>query len=465
MPQSVNVELPYKFELRDYQQGFWDAMTEQEYKRAVLVWHRRAGKDRVAFNYLLMQAVLKKGTYFLMYPTYQQARKAVWEGIGDDQMSYLDHIPPELLARKNNQQMLIELTNGSIIRLLGTDRFDNNVGTNPQGVVLSEYSIQDPQAWNLIRPILKVNKGWAVFIYTPRGMNHGYELYRTAQQNPDKYFCQKLTVDDTGVLTPEDIEEERNEGMSDELINQEYYCDFLSAMPGAIFAKYVDEAAQRGRITSVPYEPQYPVYTVWDIGVQDKMAVLFFQLVGKEIRIIESISRSGSSMREIIGELKNERDYIYEAHYLPHDAKQREATTGMNRFEFAEREGLKNVKQVPHVERSVGIDFVAGLLRKAYIDKYNCTDAIQAWRNYHREWDDKKQMYKDEPVHDWSSHYSDALRYLAVLMQPSITAGVNEPYTEEELDRMLNSEHAMQNKKVRKQWEKRLRRLQRGSSI
>jgi hypothetical protein len=461
---SLSIELPYKFDLRDYQKPFWYAMTEQGYKRAALVWHRRAGKDRVAFNFLVQEAILRKGTYFLLYPTYEQARKAVWEGIGKDQISYLDHIPQQFMKRKNNQQMIIELVNGSIIRLLGTDRFNGNVGTNPVGCIFSEYAIQDPKAWQLMRPILRENGGWAVFIYTPRGKNHGWELYNLAQEN-DNFFVEKLTVNDTGVLTPDDIEEERQTGMSEEMISQEFYCDFNSAMPGAIYAKYVDEAVKQGRITRIPYDPEYPVYTVWDIGVRDRTAILFFQLVGREIRIVDAYSESGVNIGEVTNILLNAKDYTYAGHYLPHDAKHRESTTGETKFDFIERKGLKHVKQVPHVERSVGIDFVAGLLRKAYIDKNACKEAIEAWRAYRREWDNYRQIYKNEPVHDWSSHYADALRYLAVLMRPNVTAGINEPYSEEELERMATSDYAADNKKYRKKMEKRLRTLQRNKMI
>jgi hypothetical protein len=196
--------------------------------RAFIIHHRRAGKDKTCFNYLVKRALGRVGTYFYFLPEYTQARKVIWDNIDIDGFRMLDHIPKEIIAKTNESTLKVTLVNGSIIQLIGADTFDKSgVGTNPIGVVFSEYPITRADIWSFIRPILLVNKGWAIFNGTPRGQNHAYELYEMARNNPE-WFTEVLTITDTGVLTEEDIERERQEGMPEDMIQQEYYCKFIA---------------------------------------------------------------------------------------------------------------------------------------------------------------------------------------------------------------------------------------------
>jgi hypothetical protein len=163
-------------------------------------------------------------------PEFAQAKKVIWDNIDNDGFRMLDHIPKAVIANINATELKITLINGSVIQLMGADVFDKSgVGTNPIGVVFSEYSIQRPEIWNFVRPILAVNGGWAVFNFTPRGQNHAFQLLEMAKENPDDWFTQVLTVDDTNVLTGDDITRERNEGMSQAMIDQEFYCKFIES--------------------------------------------------------------------------------------------------------------------------------------------------------------------------------------------------------------------------------------------
>jgi len=224
----MELQVPHKFIPRDYQLPLFQAM-DGGIKRAILVWHRRAGKDKACWNYMIKRAFEKVGTYFYFLPEYSQAKKVIWDNIDNDGFKMLHHIPEELIQATNSQELKITLVNGSIIQLIGADNFHKSgVGTNPIGVVLSEYSINNPAVWNFIRPILKINGGWAIFNFTPRGQNHAYQLLEMAKNNPD-WFCQTLTVADTGILTEGEIEEERLEGMSQAMIDQEYYTKFIES--------------------------------------------------------------------------------------------------------------------------------------------------------------------------------------------------------------------------------------------
>jgi len=233
----MNIEVPYNFKPRAYQLPFLRAM-DSGCKRAILVWNRRSGKDKVCFNYTVKKAFERIGTYYYFLPTYSQGKKVIWDNIDNDGFRMLDHIPKELVKNTNATELKVELVNGSIIQLIGADEFKKSgVGTNPVGVVFSEYSITDPEAWKYLAPILAVNGGWAVFNFTPRGQNHAWKLLQQAKENT-KWFWEILTLKETKVLSDEDLEEERKTNPQD-IIEQEYFCKFIEGA-GAFFKRVME---------------------------------------------------------------------------------------------------------------------------------------------------------------------------------------------------------------------------------
>ena len=242
MAEVIDDLLPYKFEDRDYQTPLFDAM-DQGCRRAVCVWHRRSGKDKAAFNYMIKRANERVGAYFYFFPSYTQGKKVIWDGTDKEGFPFMSHIPKGFINGKPNEtEMKVKLNNGSLIQIIGTDNINSVVGTNPIGAVFSEYSLQNTKAWDFIRPILAENGGWAIFLYTPRGMNHGWKLIQQAKantfnaiNNPSGWFWQILTVDDTRAISREAIEQERNE-MPADLFEQEYYCKFIEGA-GAFFRR------------------------------------------------------------------------------------------------------------------------------------------------------------------------------------------------------------------------------------
>ena len=232
---ETQIQIPFNFEPRDYQLPFLKAM-DNGYKRAVIVWNRRAGKDKVCFNYMVRQALHDRvGTYYYFLPEFTQAKKVIWNNIDNDGFKMLDHIPKQAVKAINHSELKIELINGSIIQLIGADTFkQSGIGANVIGVVFSEYSVTSPDSWQFVAPILAVNGGWAIFNFTPRGKNHAWELLKKAEQN-DNWYTQLLTIDDTHVLTPEALEEEKRNN-PDAIIQQEYYCAFNEAA-GAFFRR------------------------------------------------------------------------------------------------------------------------------------------------------------------------------------------------------------------------------------
>lgn len=382
--------------------------------------HRRAGKDKVFMNILARECVKRIGTYFYILPYYKQARLIIWEGVDNEGFRFRDHIPPQIVKRRENQQMVLELVNGSIVRFLGSDNIDSIVGTNPVGVLFSEYSLHKPQAWNYLRPILAQNKGWALFNGTPRGKNHAYTLYRLALKSPE-WFTALLTVDDTTtdsgepVVSKDAIQAEVNAGMPPELVEQEFYCSFQAGMVGSYYTdlfKRID-AATPPQITKVPYEPNLPVTVAWDLGMNDENCLWFCQAHNQEFRLIDYYSNSGKELGHYIQYINN-TGYCIREHLLPHDVNVREYVSGRRRIDSFYKLGLRNLHVVPRVPIQDGINAVRQILPRCYFDETRCADGIECLRNYRREYDEKKNVFSNIPVHDEYSHGADAFRMLAV---------------------------------------------------
>jgi len=401
---------------RPYQLDFLRAM-DNGLKRAVLVWHRRAGKEIACFNWLVKQAYWHRvGTYVYFFPTSTLGRRILWDGANKDGKRFLDYIPKEIIdGNINNNEMKVRLTNGSVIQVIGSDQIIN-VGINPVGCVFSEFSLQDPKCWNFIRPILRENDGWAVFNFTPRGKNHAFDLYLMAKENPE-WYCQKLSINDTGVLTDADMDAERAEGMSEHLLQQEYYCNFDQGAEGAYYAKLLNQAELDGRLTRVPFDPATCVDTYWDLGVSDETVIILAQNVGNEIHIINMYRNQGEGLNHYARWLQEEGNkwgYVYGTHFAPHDIQVRELGSGaQTRKQIAKDLGI-DFEIVPNIPIQEGIESARGLFPRLWVDSDKCSFFIKAAENYHKRYNEKLNVYSDKPVHDWSSHCMDAFRYLAV---------------------------------------------------
>ena len=400
-----------KFFPRPYQLPILNAL-DNGIKRAVWCVHRRGGKDHTIFNWCIAELLKEPCTCFYVLPTYSQAKKVIWDAINNDGFRIIDYIPKEFIAQKNAQEMKIRLLNGSVFQLIGSDNIDSLMGTNPKIVVFSEFALQQPDAWDFIKPILRVNKGYAIFISTPRGRNHFHELFRMASVN-DGWFAQKLTIEDTGVLNAADVKQEIAEGMSEELAQQEYYCSFDRGVEGSYYSKLLQRMKEDERIIPLNYDPSKMVHTACDLGWDDDTAIIFFQVDNHFIKIIDCVSYSSKTLAYMKEELMK-RKYKYGTHLFPHDVEQIDGlSTGCTRKEILQDMEI----EVTTVKKGLiadGIETVKGLMQsKLIICEKNCQPLLRALDNYHRDWDDKHKVYSNKPRHDWSSHYADAVRYMA----------------------------------------------------
>jgi hypothetical protein len=420
-----------KLQLRSYQKPVFDALFNKDYKRLLCIWPRRAGKDIVGWNVIIRAALQKVGVYFYCAPTYSQGRKIIWDSITNEAVKFLDFLPKELIERKNDQQMKIHLKNGSLIQIIGSDSYDNSiVGSNPQGIIFTEWALSDERAWQFARPILMANDGWAMFNSTPRGKNHLWAMYQIALHS-GSWFSQKLTVEDTGHINEETIQRERASGeMSEDLIQQEYYTSFDMGVEGSFYAKYLDDMRRKGQISMVPFEQGFPVHTAWDIGVRDSTCIIFFQFVGQVVRIIDCYDNTKEGLEHYVqhmDQLKHDNGWTWGKHFAPHDIAVTEWGSGLSRAEKALSMGLKfettrdrynKLKSVvPAVSVMDGIETVRSSFSKIWIDEQRCAPLIKALENYRQEYDQKRKVYKHIPLHDWASHYADCMRYMCLSLQ------------------------------------------------
>lgn len=419
---DVRVKIPNGWAPKPHQIGLWRYMVGGG-KRAVAVWHRRAGKDNTALNWTAVAALQRVGTYWHMLPTLMQARKVVWDGIDGDGKRIIDQVWPEPARSKiRNDEMKIELINGSIWQLVGSDNYDSLVGANPVGVVFSEWSLTDPRAWDFVRPILAQNGGWAIFVFTPRGRNHGFELLELARTQPD-WFAQVQTVEDTGFISRTVIDMERRSGMSDDLIRQEYYCSFEAPNSGSYYGRLIEQAGAEDRITRVPYDPGLGVHTWWDLGVNDPTVIWFTQTVGSEHHVIDYYEGEGEGLAHYARVLQDKR-YAYAGHHFPHDVAVKELGSGKSRLETLKELGIQAMK-VPNLPIEDGIEATRQILPLCWFDEQKCAYALKALRSYSRDWDERRRAFATHPRHDWASHAADGFRYFAVGSQQ--TRVIREP--------------------------------------
>ena len=407
--------IPYKFQPRNYQLGFFKAI-DNGIKRALLVWPRRHGKDKTCINALVKKAVERTGNYYYIFPEYNQGRKALWDNIDKDGMRTIDHVPGAIIKSKNATEMKIELVNGSIIQIVGAADIDRIVGTNPVGVVFSEYSLIDPMVWGYIYPILAENGGFAWFNMTPRGKNHGLRLLESAQGN-NEWYLSHLNALQCGVFSAEELEKIKQEYFElygdYQLFEQEFMTSFAAPIQGAYFAVHMERAQNDGRIANVPYDALLPVNTYWDLGIDDSTTIWFAQLYGNEVRLIDYVEDSGEGLAHYINIL-NSKGYVYGKHYAPHDIEVRELTTGVSRKETAEKLGIRFETVKRPARKDEGIDAIRNLLSRCWFDATKTERGRDALSNYHKEFDEKRKVYKTQPYHDWSSHGVDGFQTLAL---------------------------------------------------
>jgi hypothetical protein len=379
---------------------------------AALVCHRRAGKTVALINDIIIGALeckLHRPQLAYIAPNYQQAKRIAWE--------YLKQFAAPLITQTHESELRVTLKNEAKIYLLGAEKADSLRGIYLDGAALDEFAQIRPSAVSqVILPCLSDRQGWLVYTGTPMGKNHFYNTWKRAQADPAWYGLM-LKASTSGILPKAELDLIKSQ-MEASDYEQEYECSFEAALRGAIYGTEMERAELEGRVGDFPVDPNYPVDVVCDLGYADDTVLTFFQTLPSGPRIVEVYSNNEMEWASYLDEmdLREVRDI-----YLPHDARAKNLQTGQSIVEMTLKRGYKP-RIVPDHKLRDGIASTRRILPFIQWHQPLTSGAVEAMKSYRREWDDKVGCYRDRPVHDWSSHTADCIRYLCVVyanMSPS----------------------------------------------
>lgn len=413
------VTLPNRWVPRDYQRPLWDYL-ERGGKRAIAIWHRRAGKDDVLLHRAAVSSFERVGNRWHMLPEYAQARKAIWSAVNPHTgKRRIDEAFPQAIRESTNEQeMFIRFVNGSTWQLVGSDRYDSLVGSGVVEVTFSEWALANPSAWAYIRPMLEENNGAAAFITTPRGDNHAKTMLDYAKGRPG-WFAEVLTAHDTKALSAEQLDEALSEyqalygtdfGLAK--FEQEYMCSFSGAMIGSYFGAEMNRAERQGRVYEFDIDWSHPVHCAWDLGKAVNNPIWCFQVIAGKPRIVDFYRPESDDLTDWVKWLN---DHGYTGNdYVPHDILVTEWGSKRTRYDTLKAAGRKPVR-LPMVSVADGLQAGRTTINEAtFRDTENVRFGINGLKNYRREWDDDLKTFREKPVKDWAEHIGSAWRYLAL---------------------------------------------------
>jgi phage terminase large subunit len=395
------IEIPYK--PREHQLKVHELLDGKRF--AVVVAHRRFGKTVAALNHLIREAVLnEKETprYAYIAPTYGQAKRVAWD--------YLVKYTTPLGGTNNISELRVDFW-GRRIQLYGSDNPDSLRGQFFDGVIIDEVGDQNPKIWtDIVRPALTDRKGWCLFIGTPKGHNHFKEL-RDRAEKEDGWGLLEFKASETGVVDETELRAAKNE-MGESKFRQEFECSFDAPIEGSYYGEMLNELEEKKHMQEIPREELSRTFTAWDLGMGDSTSIWVAQLVGTEVRLIDYYENHGVGLDHYVKWIKD-NDYSKAEHILPHDVRVRELGTGKSRLEMLEDSGLE-VKIAPRMGLDDGIQAVRRLLPRCWFNVPKVQNGLNCLRNYRRDYDEKRKIFFERPLHDWSSHGSDSFRYLAL---------------------------------------------------
>jgi hypothetical protein len=395
------IEIAYR--PREQQLAIHDLMDSKRF--GVVVAHRRMGKTVSAINHLIKDAILNQKEaprYAYIAPTYGQAKRVAWD--------YLLKYATPLGGTNNISELRVDFW-GRRIQLYGSDNPEALRGQYFDGVILDEIGDQNPKIWtDIVRPALADRKGWCLFIGTPKGHNHFKEL-RDRAEKEDGWGLLEFKASETRVVDETELKAARNE-MGEDKYRQEFECSFDAAVEGSYYGQILNELEDKKHMQEIPHEELSRTFTAWDLGMGDSTSIWVAQLVGTEIRLIDYYENHGVGLDAYVKWLRD-NNYEKAEHILPHDVRVRELGTGKSRLEMLEEAGLQ-IKIAPMMSIDDGIQAVRRILPRCWFNVPSVQIGLNCLRNYRRHYDEKRKIFFERPLHDWSSHGSDSFRMLAI---------------------------------------------------
>jgi phage terminase large subunit len=379
-----------------------------------LVAHRRAGKTVATIN-----DVISRALYFNAYPDprfayiapfYGQAKKIAW--------AYLKQYARTAIDKPRESDLSITIKhNRAEITLYGADNPDSFRGLYFDGVILDEYGNMRKSTWSeVLLPTLLDRRGWATFIGTPNGPNHFRDLYHEATKDPERWFVDLLPVSQTRLIPDAELEEMKKLMLPEEY-EQEMECSFEASTKGAFYANEIAKAIEAGRVADYPADQDLLLHFVFDIGRTDDTALGAFQEHQGGANMVHSESENMRGPGYWIDRIYK----ICEFHgckrgtvWLPHDARAKTWATQRSGYEQFIDAGIRP-KIVPDLDVLDGINAARFVFQFVTINQPCCDKLELALKSYHRKYDEDKQAFTNDAVHDWSSHLADMFRYFGIV--------------------------------------------------
>lgn len=413
----MKITIPYK--PRNWAKSFHGTVK----RWMVLVLHRRAGKTTAILNHLQRDAIrVPNSQYAFIATTYTQVKLIAWDIAKtiSSPIPGVQHIatPPYTIIYPNSSK----------IYLLGSDNPDALRGMALWGGGQDESSQQPSNLFTeVISKCLADHLGYWIWAGTPKGKNQFYKTYLAGVKNSNDYEVILKTIDDSLRDETGDTIDNLRQALEDdkrlveigemtqEEFDQEWYCSFEAAIKGAYYAKQIAEARKTGRIKTVPYDPAIPVHTVWDLGIGKNLAIGFYQKPSRqEMHMIDFWEGSQKDGIPEAAMVVQARKYVYGKHFAPHDIKATEQGTGKTKLETADKLGIK-FEVVQNIGLDNGINAGRLMFARLWVDETKCEYWLDAVSQYKQEWDEKKGMFIEKPLHDWTSHSADVHRYASVV--------------------------------------------------
>ncbi|MCS7050812.1 MAG: hypothetical protein NZL87_04280 [Thermomicrobium sp.] len=414
---------------------------------SVEVWHRRAGKTVMKIVKLITRAVFstqQAARFAFLAPTYSQAEDIAWAYL----LRFTEWAEP-YGRQVHHAKLSVTLPNvgghRSRIRLYGVDSPKQRLrGLYLDGVVLDEFQDIPMVVWaEQVRPMLTdiSRRGtdslgypnqWADFIGTPRGRNQLYHMWVRASRwsrgetatewDPEKeryvqvrsadWFAAMHKASETKLIPAEELAHARRD-MGESRYLQEFECSFDAIVSGAVFGPGIQRIRKAGRIGTHPVNPGRPVNTAWDLGWDDATAIWFFQHSGNDIVLVDYLEVSQKSLADIVERLA-EKNYRYGYHLLPWDVGVTELGSGKSRRSILMELGVR-ATVVPKVQTKADAHAAGqALLDRCWFDEEACADGLDKLALYRREYDERLGRFREEAIHDFSSHAADAFMTLAL---------------------------------------------------
>jgi hypothetical protein len=391
--------------LIDYAPRVWQQFIHDDPTRfRVVLAHRSGGKSFLAMGELVQAALRKKGVYAYVAPQKDQGRRNIWQKLKD-------MVRPIPGMKVNETESRMEFPNGSFFYILGADNPENIRGMHLSGVVMDEVADMPFDSWGtVLRPALQANRGWALFIGTPKKGNNLLNHARDLGLDEDVPNWNTWIVDGqtSGVYTEEELEEMRQDMLPSQFA-QEIMME-ETASEGEIYANLLEEMGRRGQIGLFPYDERYPVHTGWDIGYNDYTVIWFAQVDPDTNRIylIDYYKNRRQYMAHYVNHVLS-KPYRYGTAFLPHDINQTRMDKEYSELAKFKQAGLKYrvLPKTTNVLQSV--QAVQAQLNRCFFNKEPCSDGLDALSAYDTVKDKKSGKYTDKLRH---CDVSDAFRYL-----------------------------------------------------